>query len=189
MDTTYAVFACYSKACAPPPVGKGGSAKIGRKAFASAGKGLHEPDSGFTMTTKLKPVSSGFAVALKGSDRLINAKDAYLKDGSVNPKFRELIRERIGAAVRATAPAGTTVAIGGWHNPADGKLEVNVTVVFPPNKKAAAIKFAKANDQIAIARLHDPFAIIDTGGTGGDRSVTASGNLVQTILSRAKVLA
>lgn len=140
------------------------------------------------MSTKLKPITSGFAVALKGSDKLINAKDAYLKDGSVNPKFRELIRDRIGAALRASAPAGTTVAIGGWHNPADGKLEVNVTVVFPPNKKAAAMKFAQANDQIAMARLHDPFAIIETGGTGGDRSLSASA-LVQGLLRDAKVRA
>jgi hypothetical protein len=154
--------------------------------MAALGRNLHEPDSGFTMSTKLKPISKGFAVAIKGSDKLIDAKDAYLPDGSVNPKLRALVRDRIGAALRVSPPPGAKVAIGGWHNPADGKLEVNVTVVFPPNKRAAAMKFAQKNDQISMARLHDPFDIISTGGTGGDRSVTASA-LVRGTASRGKV--
>jgi hypothetical protein len=161
---------------------------MSRKGMAGLGKDLHEPDSGFTMSTHLKPISKGFAVAIKGSDKLIDAKDAYMPDGSVNPRLRALVRDRIGAALGTTPPHGTKVATGGWHNPADGKLEVNVTIVFPPNKRAAAEKFARKNDQISMARLHN-FTIINTGGTGGDRTVTASADLVQGVWFRAKVSA
>lgn len=140
----------------------------------AVGAGLREPDSGFTLSTKLNPVKRGYAVALKGSDRLIDAKDAYLPDGSVNPRLRALVRDRLQEAMGTAGPPGTKVAIGGWHNPEDGKLEINVTVVFPPHRQKDAENFARKNDQIAMARLHDPFEIINTGGTGGDRSLVAA---------------
>lgn len=167
-----AVFACRSKACAPPPVGTGGSkpGTITRR-VKLAGRNLSAPDSGFTLSSKLVPVRTGYAVALKGSDKLIHASDAYLPDGSINPKLVKLVKSRIAAATKVDLPKGTKVGIGGWHNPEDGKLEVNVTVVFPKHAESRALAFGRSQDQIAIARLHDPFEIINTGGTGGDRTV------------------
>lgn len=175
--STRAVFACHSKACAPPPAGRGGSSpadSIVDRRVAGVGKNLSEPDAGFTMSTRLRSITTGFSVAINGSDRLIDASTAYLEDGSVNPVLRNLIKDRLSAALSTKPPKGTKVAIGGWHNPEDGKLEVNVSVVFPKNRQADAIKFARKNNQISIARLHDPFEIINTGGTGGDRALTSS---------------
>jgi hypothetical protein len=86
-----------------------------------------------------------------------------------------LTRERIEAARAAATPDGTRLALGAWHNPDDGKIEVNVTAVFPPSERARALQFAIDNDQIsmadldAIAREDWPNAIIPTGGTGGQR--------------------
>jgi hypothetical protein len=190
-STSSIVFACMSKACAPPPVGTGGSrggAGGGRSTrttglrskqlregrIAGVGKGLSEPDSGFTKSTQLRDIRSGFSVALKGSDVLIDSKDAYLPDGSVNPKMRKMIKDRLSAALGTNPPKGTKVALGGWHNPEDGKIEINVSIVFPKNMERQAREFAVANDQIAMAKLHPPFEIIMTGGTGGDRAIAAS---------------
>lgn len=170
--TSYAVFACHSAACAPPPAGKGGSlpGTTTRRA-RRAGRNLEVPDEGFTLSPKLVKLTTGFAVALDKSDRLIRAKDVYMPDGSMNPKIVQLVKNRLTAASKVKLPPGTKVAIGGWHNPEDGKVEINVTVVFPRGKQAAAARFAKSQNQISFARLHDPFEIIDAGGTGGERNV------------------
>jgi hypothetical protein len=135
---------------------------------------LSEPDSGFTKSTQLRDIRSGFSVAIDKSDLLIDSKDAYMPDGSVNPKLRSMIKDRLKAALGTKPPKGAKVALGGWHNPKDGKIEINVSIVFPKGQEAAARKFAVANNQIAMARLHPPFEIIMTGGTGGDRAVAAS---------------
>lgn len=132
-------------------------------------EGLKHPDGGFTLTTGLKPIEEGYAVALKGSDKLISVREAFA-GGSATPALRALVNDRIEqGAGDVQVPKGAKVALGGWHNPDDGKIEVNVTVVFPKSQRAEAIKFAKEQDQIAIAQLHD-FQIINTGGTGGDRA-------------------
>jgi hypothetical protein len=158
-------FACHSKACAPPPVGKGGSTNIAtRKAI----KNLNQPDSGFTLSTKLAPLRSGFAVALNGSDKLVAGASAF-KDGKPSPQLVSMVRDRINAAIGTNPPKGTKVGIGGWNNPADGKVEVNVTVVFPKTQREKAIKFAQEQDQIAIYGLHNGDLIM-TGGTGGERA-------------------
>lgn len=197
--TSAAVFECRSKACAPPPVGTGGSrggAGGGRSSslrskslregrIAGVGKGLSEPDSGFTKSTQLRDIRSGFSVALKGSDVLIDSKDAYLADGSINPKMRSMIKDRLRAALGTKPPKGTKVALGGWHNPEDGKIEVNVSIVFPKGMERQAREFAVANDQIAMARLHPPFEIIATGGTGGERAIAASARPVNKRLYAA----
>ena len=164
MPGTYE-FACHSKVCAPPPVGRGGSTKIAGRASV---RGLRKPDSGFTISRKLAPLRSGFAVALKGSDRLLMGKDAFGPDGKPSAKLVKLVQNRLTAAMRTKPPAGTKVALGGWHNPDDGKIEINVTVVFPRHREAQATKFAQAQDQIAMFALHKG-EVIMTGGTGGDR--------------------
>lgn len=153
-------FACYAKSCAPPPVGDGGSI---RKAV----RGLNVPDSGFTLSTKLVSLRSGFAVAIGGSDRLVSASDGF-KDGQPSEALVRIVRDRITASVNTPRPPGTKLALGGWHNPEDGKIEINVTVVFPKNREAAAMEFARQQDQIAIFALHRG-EVIMTGGTGGDR--------------------
>lgn len=157
-------FACHSKACAPPPVGSGGS--VGLKTGALSG--LKSPDSGFTLSTKLHPMRSGYAVALDGSDRLVLGSSAF-KDGKPSKKLVSIVRDRIDAALQAKPPKGVKVAIGGWHNPDDGKIEVNVTLVFPRGKENQAIAFAKEQNQIAIFALHKG-EVIMTGGTGGNRT-------------------
>lgn len=183
--TSTIVFACMSKACAPPPVGTGGSVggarggslrskRLREQRVGGVGEGLSKPDSGFTKSTQLRDIRSGFSVALKGSDVLINSKDAYLPNGSINPRMRKMIKDRLRAALGTKPPKGTKIALGGWHNPEDGKIEINVSVVFPKNMERQAREFAVANDQIAMARLHDPFEIIMTGGSGGERAIAAS---------------
>lgn len=184
--SSISIFECKSKACAPPPVGTGGSRggagsgrslsqhRLRESRISGVGKGLSAPDSGFTKSTQLRDIKSGFSVALKGSDVLIDAKDAYLPDGSVNPKMRKMIKDRLRAALGTKPPKGAKVALGGWHNPEDGKIEVNVSIVFPKGAEAQARQFAIDNDQIAMARLHPPFEIIPTGGTGGERAIAAS---------------
>lgn len=156
-------FACNDRSCAPPPTGTGGSIQSGKSV-----RGLSVPDSGFTLSTKLRPLRSGFAVALSGSDRLVTANDAFDSTGKPSAKLVGLVRERISAAIKSAHPAGTKLALGGWHNPEDGKIEINVTVVFPKNKKAEALNFAKQQDQIALFSLHQGDVIM-TGGTGGNR--------------------
>lgn len=137
---------------------------------------LSAPDSGFTVgVTNLKPVTSGFAVALGGTDRLVVAADAFDSNGRPNEQLKRLVRDRIDAAHATPIPEGTTLALGAWHNPADGKIEVNVTAVFPADQRDAALAYAQAQDQIAMANLNAitagdwDNAIIDTGGTGGAR--------------------
>lgn len=169
------VFACHSKACAPPPVGKGGSKGGAGGALArNAAKALKDdPDGGFTIqASNGSAITSGFAVSLKGSDKLISAKALFDTNGQPSKEFQALVQDRTAALQKAlpSLPKGVQHALGGWHNPDDGKAEVNISIVFPPNQRAAAIKFAQANDQISLARLHEPFEIIATGGTGGDRS-------------------
>ena len=131
-------------------------------------RSLKTPDSGFTLSTKLNPLRSGFAVALAGSDRLVTSTSAF-RDGKPSPKLVNIVRDRINAALSTNPPRGTRVALGGWHNPADGKIEINVTVVFPRHQQDRAVRFAKEQDQIAIFALHSGDLIM-TGGTGGDRS-------------------
>jgi hypothetical protein len=147
---------------------------------------IAEPDGGFTLSTSdLTPMTTGFAVAIGGSDRLLLADGAF-DQGRVSNRLRDLVVDRLNTAASMSMPDGTRPAIGGWHNPADGKLEVNVTVVFPNTERAAAEQFAADNDQIAmadldaIARQDWANAIISTGGTGGvrdtdDDALAASG--------------
>jgi len=178
VQASAAVFACYEKACAPPPAGSGGSSagrgvRMSAAGVRNAANILKEPDGGFTLSTRLQPIEKGFAVALNKSDKLIHSKDLFDADGNPNPKLTELIKDRLAAATKTRIPKGTEVALGGWHNPKDGKVEINVTVVFPPNERSRAFAFAQKQNQLSMAQL-DPFEIIETGGTGGDRAVTAS---------------
>lgn len=143
-----------------------------------ATRALSEPDGGFTLSAiDLTPMRTGWAVALKGTDRLLLAADSFDADGNPTRELVRLTRERLDAARSSTAPDGTEMALGGWHNPADGKVEVNVTVVFPSGDEATARQFAQDNDQIAMANLDAiaagdwDNAIVDTGGTGGDRDL------------------
>lgn len=156
-------FACHSKACAPPPVGAGGSTKVRTHAL----KSLASPDSGFTLSTKLNPLRSGYAVALDGSDRLVVGSSAF-RGGKPSKKLVGIVRDRIDAAFKTEPPKGVKVAIGGWHNHEDGKIEINVTFVFPRQRENQAIAFAKQQNQIAIFALHKG-EVIMTGGTGGTR--------------------
>ena len=119
----------------------------------------------------MNPLKTGFAVALKGSDRLVVGRDAFGADGKPSAKLVSLVRGRIDAAMKTKAPSGAKTAIGGWHNPDDGKIEVNVTAVFPKTHRESAISFAKLNDQIAIFSIHEGQTIM-TGGTGGDRTTS-----------------
>lgn len=97
---------------------------------AAAGS-LSEPDSGFTVGIgNLKPVVTGFAVALLGTDKLIVGADAFHRDGRPTKALKRMIQDRIDAAVDTPVPEGTTRALGAWNNPADGKIEINVTAVF-----------------------------------------------------------
>lgn len=145
---------------------------------AISGVDLSTPDSGFTLSTDLSPVSSGYAVAVAGSDMLIPAAEAFA-DGVPTPALRRLMQDRLRTAKDARIPSGATeVGIGGWHNPKDGMVEVNLTVVFDEASEDAARSFAVANDQMSMARLHDPFEIIDTGGTGGERAALAADDIV-----------
>lgn len=118
---------------------------------------------------RLRSLKVGFAVALSGSDRLVTADSGFDANGKPSTKLVRLVRERITAAAKTKPPKGTKLALGGWHNPADGKIEVNVTVVFPKNKKAQALEFAKQQDQIALFSLHEG-QVVMTGGTGGERT-------------------
>lgn len=169
------VFACHSKACAPPPVGTGGS-NPGGGAVRSVLKSLREPDGGFTISVPaMKAATSGYAVALSGTDRLRVAADSFDSRGRPKAALVNMVVDRINAAMSTELPDGTNPALGGWHNPGDGKLEINVTAVFPANRRSEAIRFAKQQNQIAIANLDAiargdwDGAFIDTGGTGGDR--------------------
>ena len=162
-------FACHSKACAPPPVGTGGSTGRTVRVSSKALKKLHTPDEGFTLSTNLRPMRSGYAVALKGSDKLVTDSDGFDSKGNPSPKLVALVKDRISAAMGAEHPKGTKVALGGWHNPDDDKIEINVTVVFPKTREQQAIKFAKEQDQIALFALHRG-EVVMTGGTGGDRA-------------------
>lgn len=173
-------FACTSRACAPPPVGSGGSNGKGGsgKALGRPLKSLRDPDGGMTVSTgSFKSIETGFAVAIDGSDKLIVAKDAFDKSGEPSKALVDLVRDRIDSLDTFDAPAGTKKALGGWHNPEDGKIEVNTTVVFPKNQRAAAEAFARSQNQISMANLDAikagnwDDAIINTGGTGGDRNV------------------
>lgn len=165
------VFACYSKACAPPPVGTGGSTP-GSAAIKSALKALRDPDGGFTIAVpQMKSIEKGIAVALDGTDRLKVAADAFDSRGRPKAALVNMVVDRINAAMSANLPKGVKPALGGWHNPADGKLEINVTAVFPPGQRQRAIRFGRAQNQISILDL-DKFEFIDTGGTGGKRETT-----------------
>lgn len=124
---------------------------------------LTVPDSGFTLDAiTLEPVEGGYAVALADSDRLIDAPalPAAMK------RLWEMYGERVGAALTTQVPQGARACVGGWHNPEDSKIEVNVTAVFADFD--AAYLFAVENDQIAMMDL-DSFEVIATGGTGGAR--------------------
>lgn len=128
-------------------------------------------------TGSFKSIETGFAVAIDGSDKLIVAKDAFDKSGEPSKALVDLVRDRIDSLDTFDTPAGTKKALGGWHNPEDGKIEVNTTVVFPKNQRAAAEAFARGQNQISMANLDAikagnwDDAIINTGGTGGDRNV------------------
>ena len=139
---------------------------------------LAEPDSGFTRSAKdLKTVETGWAVALGGSDKLIAGPDAYDTNGRPTEKIKRMLVDRIDAAMSTPVPEGTKRSIGAWHNPDDGKIEINVTAVFPSGQRDAALSFAQANDQISMANLDAitagdwDNAIVPTGGTGGARDV------------------
>jgi hypothetical protein len=137
----------------------------------SALRGLREPDSGFTRSAKtLRPLRSGYAVSLLGSDRLVTSKSGFEESGKPTAKMIKLVRDRINLAVRTKPPKGTKVALGAWHNPEDGKIEVNVTVVFPKNQRERAVAFAKEQNQVALFSLHEG-EVVMTGGTGGKREV------------------
>lgn len=138
---------------------------------------LAEPDGGFTLrAADLSTMTTGLAVALSGADRLVVAADAFDKHQRPTRQLVDLVRDRINASVDFEAPDGTVKAIGGWHNPGDGKVEVNVTVVFPAGQRDAAFEFAREQDQIALADLDAisrgdwDNAILNTGGTGGERN-------------------
>lgn len=144
----------------------------------AATSSLAEPDSGFTRAAfDLKPVKSGWAVALGGTDRLVVAADAYHRNGRPTARLKQLVKDRLNAATSTPVPDGTTRALGAWHNPADGKIEINVTAVFPANEYDRALAYAQDQDQISMANLDAitaedwDNAIVDTGGTGGVRDV------------------
>lgn len=149
---------------------------MSRSLLRSISRRLDQPDAGFTLTPRLKPIKEGFAVAIGGTERYLDAKDAYQADGSINPKLKQFIVDRLREAMKTQPPYGARIAVGGWHNPQDGVLEVNVTVVFPPNQRSRAAKFARKGNQISMAHLkpNGEVDFVDTGGTGGDRTLTAA---------------
>ena len=151
--------------------------KRARRVADSTGS-LAEPDSGFTRDAgTLRPVETGWAVALGGTDKLVAGPEAFDRNGRPTPRIKRMLVDRIDAAMSTAVPEGTKRAVGAWHNPDDGKIEINVTAVFPSDQYDAAFSFAQAEDQISMANLDAitagdwDNAIVNTGGTGGAREV------------------
>lgn len=176
-------FACRDAACAPPPTGTGGSLPAATQRMRTL-KSLKMPDGGFTIATVGKPITSGFAVAIDGSDTLLSAGAAFGPRGGLTPELKKAMRAGVRNAVQAAVKLnieGAKVAIGGWHNPKDGMIEINVSVVFPPTQagRVQARRYAKANDQIAMYDLAT-FKKISTGGSGGQSRATDTSDSVDT---------
>jgi hypothetical protein len=175
--TASAEFACHDASCAPPPAGtggsKGGSGRVVklRGVGAKAVMGTKVGDGGFTIDHKGRAMKSGISVALSKTETFIKAKDAFDTNGNPTPALARAWANHLRKLRDGGIPSvpGAKMAIGAWHNPADGLIEFNVSAVFPTRKQAQAVDFAKSHDQISVFKL-DTFEVINTGGSGGERA-------------------
>ena len=83
------------------------------------------------------------------------------------------LTDRIGAWLDDCQPAlrGGNCWIGGWYNPANGKMELNLTAVFRSEHREAAEQFGRFQGQVAVYDLDiaaagagNPVAPVGSGG-------------------------
>ena len=136
---------------------------------AAAAKELAEPDGGFTFSSA-GPATTGFAVAMEGTSTFMGADELRTPAG----------KAKIAAHLRSVRDSSDGAnAIGGWHDPSPNSpgqaIVLDRVRVFPSSQRAAAVSFAKKNNQKAIADLDAitagdwDNAFVDTGGTGDSR--------------------
>ena len=163
-------FACHTAACRPPSSGGTGGSVAEGPGSSAVRHDLAAPNGGFTITPKGRKIHEGISVALSGTETFVKSREAFDADGEVTPKLMTAYAVHMGGLRdRPSTPVpGTKPAIGAWHNPDDGLIEFNRTVVFPERSLKKALSFASAHDQISVMNLRTG-EFIDTGGSGGNR--------------------
>lgn len=112
----------------------------------------------------LPPPEVGIAVALNGSrlDIDITVGESPMR----TPDTAEIDEQLIEWSVDMNPVFATGEAfMGGWYGQSEGSLEVNVTLVFHPGRRAEAEQFAAEEHQVAAFDLGQGEQI-DTGGSG-----------------------
>lgn len=145
---------------------------------------LRDPDGGFTIgLNQGSDVRSGWAIARNGNGVTFDASEMFDEDGNVKPGADDLVLAFITLnkddLLEESAESGHRVALGGWHNPEDGKIYLDITDVYSKSSmsKEDALKRGKDQDQISIADLDlirkgvetdewDDDAFLDADGTG-----------------------
>lgn len=150
-------FACYSKECAPPPVGQGGSSKKGSKLGQRIADILKErPGATLNPRAGYKDVTTGFVV----SERPDLSYEKPLKELSAADIDGWLADNRA-----VLSKAGNNVGV--WHDESTGQVWLDVVRVYPSTAagRQAAVASGVKHNQIAIYDL-DKGEEIQIGGTG-----------------------
>jgi GNAT superfamily N-acetyltransferase len=111
---------------------------IQRGHVAKAVEAAKEPDGGFTLNRDLTPDTGkeGFAVALAPYEERVPAAEFTPKDlRSYEARHRALLER------------DPSLRVGGWHNPKDGLVYLDVSRVLPTREEALA--FAREHGQLS----------------------------------------
>ena len=127
---------------------------------------LAEPDSGFTFSmNNMDDVKSGWAIARKGQGIRVAKSKIFDDDGNVTEEgldhleaFLEMQRQQF-----IESPTDEKrVALGAWHNPADGMIYFDVTDVHSKDFMTLdqAVAEGKKQNQISLADLDELHAAL-----------------------------
>lgn len=129
---------------------------------------LKDEDGGFSFHMADGHAKSGWAIARDGLGVAYPADRFFDKDGNETDEGIRIVQAFVYLhADKFFAPKekGHTVVLGGWHNPKDGKVYLDVTDVFSKDSMSEeqAVARGVAEKQKSIANLDEIMAAIEDG--------------------------
>lgn len=111
---------------------------MSRNALKAAVSSAHEPDGGFTLHPDLSPDTSteGHVVALAAYEHRVPAAELTTKDVTDYARAHKALLRN------------PNLRVGGWHNPADGQVYLDIARVVPTREEALSL--AREQGQLSV---------------------------------------
>lgn len=129
------VFACYSRACAPPPTGRGGSVRGGRK----GGSVIRKSGGGDSSTTKSVARAGAKALSARFGTKRRGAADK----GNTSSTVKKADKNRPGGV------GGSSVGRSASVSRARAAIKADKPKITAANKRKAALDKAKRKGAFA----------------------------------------